>query len=43
MQKANDDRNGPVESFAVVIDVPETGEGQVLVRKIEGGRRHTLP
>ena len=32
-----------IESFAVANNVPNTDEEKELVRKIEGGRRHTLP
>ena len=38
-----DYRNGAVESFTVAKNVPDTDEELELVRKLEGGRRHTLP
>ena len=38
-----DYRNGAVDSFTVAKNVPDTDEELELVRKLEGGRRHTLP
>lgn len=37
------DRNGPVEPFAVSRNIPESLDEKELVRKIESGRRLTLP